>query len=299
MKIAVLSDNHGNIQALETVSDHIEAWQPDHVIFNGDVVNRGPKSLASWLMVQAKQQNDGWLMTRGNHEDYVLKHEKEEPNDSDYNILEVINQNSRWTYQQVKDHCPTIAALPDRVTLTAPDGSKLCTTHASIRGNRDCIFPEQTDEYTRQQIDATASVFVTSHIHHAYIKQIDETILVNTGSAGQHCYGETRASYAQIIWENGRWHATIIRLNYDMAATERDFYQSGFMDETGPVAHLIFHEWKTGQTILLDWRAQYLQAILNQEIDLETSVINTLAQYGLNGLVPRSQLHVGKNSGED
>jgi hypothetical protein len=122
----------------------------------------------------------------------------------------------------------------------------------------------------------------------AYVKQVDNTILVNTGSAGQHCYGETRASYAQVVWQNGRWHAETIYLNYDMAATERAFYQSGFMNETGPIAHLIFQEWKTAQTILPDWRNQYMQAVLGNEIDLETSVINTLAKYGLNGLTPRS-----------
>jgi predicted phosphodiesterase len=292
MKIAILSDNHGNLPALQTVIDHIETWQPDHVIFNGDAVNRGPNSLESWQIVQAKRQTNGWLMTRGNHEDYVLRHEKAEPDPNHTGIRAIINQNSRWTHQQVNGHCADMAALPDSVTLTAPDGSHLFATHASVHGNTDGIFPHCDDDTIRQQISPLPAVFVTSHIHNAYTKQIDETILVNTGSAGQHCYGDTRASYAQITWRNGRWHANIIRLNYDRATTERDFYQSGFMDETGPVAHLIFHEWRTAQTILPDWRVHFMQAVLADEINLETSILNTLSKYGINDLTPRSSLRV-------
>jgi len=281
MKIAILSDSHGNVPALKTVIEHIEAWQPNHIIFNGDVINRGPKSLESWRIVQAKRKNDGWLMTRGNHEDYILLHENEEPDATHTGIIAEINQNSVWTHQQVKAHCPEIATLPDDQIITAPDDSHIYITHASVRHNRDGIFPEQSETIISQQIDRNAAVFVTSHIHMAYTKQIGETLLVNSGSAGQHCWGDTRASYAQVTWQNGRWHAKIIRLTYDMVATERDYYQSGFMDETGPIAHLIFQEWKTGQVILPDWRDCYMQAVLTGEISLETSVYRTLNKYGI------------------
>lgn len=281
MKTAILSDNHGNVPALQTVIEHIEAWQPDHVIFNGDAVNRGPKSLESWQIVQAKRQQNGWLMARGNHEDYVLNHEKEDPHAIPVDYKTQINQNSRWTHRQLNGRSPELAALPLSHTLTAPDGSKLFATHASVRGNTDGIYPHHDDDTHRPQLTPLPAVFVTSHIHLAYIKQIDETFLVNTGSAGNHCYEETRASYAQVVWQNGRWHAKLIYLTYDMAATERDFYESGFLDETGPVAHLIFHEWKTGHVILPDWREHYLQAVLGGDIGLETSVIETLAKFGI------------------
>ena len=39
MKLAVLSDIHGNWPALEAVAADIDAWQPDLVVVNGDVVN--------------------------------------------------------------------------------------------------------------------------------------------------------------------------------------------------------------------------------------------------------------------
>ena len=41
MKIAILSDIHGNLPALEAVTADIQAWQPDRIIVDGDVVNPG------------------------------------------------------------------------------------------------------------------------------------------------------------------------------------------------------------------------------------------------------------------
>ena len=46
MKIAVFSDVQGNLAAFETVVEHIQAWRPDLVLMNGDLVNRGPSSSA-------------------------------------------------------------------------------------------------------------------------------------------------------------------------------------------------------------------------------------------------------------
>ncbi len=74
VKIAVLSDIHGNLPALEAVTEHLAAWRPDRVVVNGDTVNRGPFSLATWQFVQAQL---AWQLLKGIHEEYVIGHGKE------------------------------------------------------------------------------------------------------------------------------------------------------------------------------------------------------------------------------
>lgn len=279
MKIAVLSDIHGNLTAFQTVIDHIETWGPDITIINGDIVNRGPDSLRCWELAAHQQAAHGWRIIRGNHEDYILRHVGKTPNPEHVGIKADINQNSRWTHRQVNGYVADFAALPGGTSIIAPDGSELRTRHASMHSNQDAFFPDTEAQLVSQKIAPAPAVFVTSHIHVSYIRPIQSTLLVNCGSAGQHGGHDPRATYAQLTWQNGRWQAAIIRLNYDMAATERAFYESGFMDETGPIARVVFYEWKTAVALLPMWRAQYMDAVLSGEISLESSVHKFLESY--------------------
>ena len=72
MRIAVLSDIHGNLPALRTVIADIDAWSPDLVVVGGDIVNRGPRSGECLDVLVERQWADGWRLLRGNHEDFVL-----------------------------------------------------------------------------------------------------------------------------------------------------------------------------------------------------------------------------------
>ena len=54
MKIAILSDVHGNLPALTAVLEDIERWRADQVIVNGDLVSRGPYRLDCLRLLQAR-----------------------------------------------------------------------------------------------------------------------------------------------------------------------------------------------------------------------------------------------------
>ena len=55
IKLAVLSDIHGNWPALQAVAADIDGWGPDVVLVNGDVVNDGPSNLACWRYVARRR----------------------------------------------------------------------------------------------------------------------------------------------------------------------------------------------------------------------------------------------------
>jgi predicted phosphodiesterase len=266
MKLAVLSDIHGNLPALQTVANHIERWRPDYVIVNGDVINRGPKPLECLQFVNAKRQSHDWLVTHGNHEGYVLSHAGSTA------VPHTLHLPSYWTCQQLNGDVATIQNLPAHLGLMAPDGAELRVCHASMRGHRDGIYEDTAVSQVRQQIAPPPAVFCTGHIHQPFLRQVDDTLIVNVGSVGAPCDGDIRASYAQVEWVNGRWQAQIIRLDYDRQQTIKDFETSGFFDGCGPIAHLIYPEWLTAHMCVVPWRLQYETAVLAGEIDLATSV---------------------------
>jgi putative phosphoesterase len=270
MKLAVLADIHANYAALQTVVDHIETWRPDKVVVAGDIVNRGPRPVECLHFVQEKQCQHGWLTTRGNHEDYVIScgQPNAPSNGPEYDIFHT----GYWTYQQFNGNIEALEAMPFQESLKAPDGSEARITHASMRGNRDGIYPETTDEDLRQQIQPPPSLLCVGHTHRPLVRQIDETLVVNTGAAGLPFDGDPRASYAQLTWQQGGWSAKIIRLDYDRQQTEQDFYKSGFMEESGALAPLILNEFHTARSRLYQWAERYEAAVLDGEMTIEESV---------------------------
>ena len=271
MKLAVLSDIHSNIAALREVTGHIEAWKPDQVVVAGDLVNRGPRPLDCLRFVQEKQHSCGWLTLIGNHEEYVIKNTRVKVAENDPRFE--IHRSSYWTYQKLNYNVSALEAMPFKLSLSAPDGSEIRLTHASMRGTRAGIYWHTPDDAYPELIgQPQPPLFCVGHTHIPLIRRIDGTLVVNAGAAGLPFDGDRRASYAQLTWCKGRWDARIVRLDYDRQQAERDFEDSGFLDEAGPLARLMLVELRTAHSQLYQWTARYEKAVLAGEISMEQSV---------------------------
>ena len=276
MKVALLSDIHGNVPALRTVVEDIERFAPDHVIMNGDVVSRGPLSAPCLALLDGYRQGAAqWHFTRGNHEDYVSSHVGRPPT---YDRRFEIQRLSYWTYQQVgADRAAALKQWPAVVEL---DGG-LRATHAAMASNEQGVYADSADEVIRAQIAPPPRVFATGHIHVPYVRQVDETMVVNSGSVGTPFDGDLRASYARLALHDDGWRAEIVRLAYDRDATERDFRESGCLSDTGALTRIIFREWKFGRPMTRTYLRRYNAAILAGEITAEVAVDRFLAEEGL------------------
>ena len=277
MKLAVLADIHANLPALQTVLDHVERWQPDHVVVAGDTVNRGPRPAECLNIVLSKQLQQGWLTVIGNHEEYVISQSKPDAPRSGPKF-EVV-RNSYWTYQQLGGEVSALTAMPFKIGLPSPDGAGPVTVaHSSMRGTRDGIFPETKDERLRKQIDPQASLFCVGHTHRPLVRMIDRTLVVNVGSVGLPFDGDYRAGYAQLTWRPDGWRAEIIRLDYDRESTDQDMLTTGYLDDAGPLAQLIRVELRAARSLLFDWTMRYQAQVLAGELSMEESVQKFLAE---------------------
>lgn len=270
MKVAVLSDIHGNLPALEAVAAHIEQWAPDITVVNGDVVNRGPRPRACWEFVQVQQEAAGWRLVRGNHEQFVAKWlDPERPRSG---VLFEMYLASFWTYRLLGPLARLIPSLPAQEQLVGPAGGEVRITHGSMRGDRDGIYPETAAAELAQQIKPAPAVFCTAHTHRPLVRQLNGTLVINSGSAGTTFDGDVRASYAQLTWRQGRWHGRIVRLPYDRDQTARDFVESGFLEEGGALVRIFFEEWQQARPMVNQWAQRYEAGVVAGEIGLAASV---------------------------
>ncbi len=278
MKLAVLADIHGNLPALEAVSADIARWRPDIVAVGGDIVNRGPCSLACLRFVEQRRADNDWRVIRGNHEDYVIS-VAHDPGERQ-GIEGAIRRNVRWAADQLGPAVATLAALPDQISLVTPDGGEARIVHASMRHNRDNILATTPDDELRQQIAPPADLLVVGHTHRPLIRRIDATLVVNVGSVGMPFDGDTRACYGRMEWHGGEWRAEIVRITYDRERTDRDFVTSGYLDESGPVARLVYDEFRTAWPRIYTWVARYREPVLAGVLSVEESINQLLADCG-------------------
>lgn len=282
MKIAILSDVHGNLPALQAVLADIERWQPERVIVAGDVVNRGPCSRLCLELIQAQVGNAGWEFLRGNHEDYLLHAASPEFPKSGA-ALEYLRAPS-WSYQQdVRELVTDLASLPYQTKLHAPDGSRLMVMHGSLKGTRAGISPETDAAKLEELTDPNVDVFVCGHTHRAFQRflQRGEKLqrIVNIGSVGLPFDGDPRAGYGQLIWQGGRWTSRQIRLEYDQQAAESLFWETGYLEGAGPLARVILRELQLAQPMLSSFDARFGKAILGEKISMEAAVNEWLAGF--------------------
>ncbi|KAA6186571.1 metallophosphoesterase family protein [Thiohalocapsa marina] len=270
MKVAVFSDVQANLPAMEEALAHIDAWGPDMVVMAGDLVNRGPDSLGCLMLFDQRRRASGWLPVNGNHEVWVLRCGVEPP----VSVGERdIRRFTDFAWRQVAEHADLLRDWPDHLCLHPPGAAAwLHVTHGTMAGNRDGITPNTSDESLAGKLPEGVALFVSGHTHRPHQRRTQDMDVVNVGSVGSPFDGDPRGSYGQFTWQGGRWHSRIVRFAYDRARAERDFEDSGFLDEGGPLAHLIFREWRDARLLMGGWRRQYERLVYAGEIGLQDSI---------------------------
>lgn len=274
MKLAVLSDVHGNLPALEAVAEDLLRWRPDRIVVNGDLINRGPNSRACLQLLQREFPTIELL--KGNHEDFVLScgQRDDDPAHPSFDLRRF----AHWTHAQLGEALHEIAQWRDHLDETVIEGATLHITHASRRGKRDGISPRTRDDELPEKLGERRTLFVTSHTHKPLIRPFDGTLIVNTGSVGSPSDHDPRAAYGRIEFDGSTWHAKIVRLAYDQARALHDFEESGFIEQGGPLTRLMREELRHARVFVGPWNERYLHAVQEGAIDVASAVQQFLSE---------------------
>jgi predicted phosphodiesterase len=221
-RVAVFSDVHGNLPALETTLTDIERRGPwQRIVAAGDHCLSGPEPAQALSRVLAAATD----VLKGNTDRDIVDSGASDPELGDKKRAAIA-----WTREQLGEHgIATLDQLPFEARVTAPDGSSLLVVHANPRDLDQHIFPDMPLEQLRPLIDGVeADILAFGHLHIPFRRTVGTLRLFNIASCGAPRDGDRRATWGEFSWQAGRgWRGYIHRLAYDYGETVLRMLSSG------------------------------------------------------------------------
>ncbi|MFN8382787.1 MAG: metallophosphoesterase family protein [Anaerolineales bacterium] len=178
MRIAFISDIHGNFTALQAVLADIKKYGVDQTICLGDTISLGPQPVET--LNALKELNSIYIM--GNHDEAILDPERA----PDLEITEHLVPDLYWCRDRLsQDNFEFLKSFHETHSITFPNGIELLAFHGSPVSTTDIIqattSPELLDEYFAGQ---SASVFIGGHSHIQMLRRYGKKLILNSGSVG-------------------------------------------------------------------------------------------------------------------
>ncbi len=221
MRLAIVSDIHGNLTALEAVIADLKTTSPDLVVQGGDLVVGGPRPAEvidrirelRWAGVVGNTDEVLWAPEK--FEEQVERAPKLRP------LLEIIFHDFAATRDLIgEERMRWLQALPRELR-----NQGLLLLHASPGDLWQAPMPDcEEQKLLATYGGAGAAIVVYGHIHRPYVRQAPGFVVANSGSVGTPYDGDPRASY--LLIEDG--NVTIRRVEYDVEAEIRYLLSSGY-----------------------------------------------------------------------
>jgi predicted phosphodiesterase len=229
MRVAVVSDIHGNLAALETVLAAVDADAPDELWCLGDLVGYGARPTECCETIAARAR----LCLAGNHDLAVV---------GKIDLLDFSGEAgvaARWTREVLSTTAR--AYLEGLEPVGSADGVSLF--HASARDPVwEYVLSDEAAEATLELTDTP--LVLVGHSHAALQVSLRDGVLdgglapagteldlaegrflLNPGSVGQPRDGDPRAAY--LLLDLGAGWASFHRIEYDVARTQAEILEAG------------------------------------------------------------------------
>ena len=209
MRVAVLSDIHGNLVALGAVlADLAAQGGADALAIAGDLCLDGPRPREVLERVRAL---DCPVVQGNTDRDLAAATLKDEP------LI-------AWTREQIgTEGIAYLGALPFSHRIVAPDGrSVLLIVHANPQ-NQDQhlppLAPEQQIAPLLADLPPEVTTIVFGHLHLPYVRDVGRLRLIDIASVGLPKDGDRRAGYGLLTWTGAGWLCEQRRVEYPVEET--------------------------------------------------------------------------------
>jgi predicted phosphodiesterase len=223
MRLAILSDIHGNPLALDAALADIQSQgEIDAYWVLGDFAGIGYDPVTPLERVAALPHAS---FTRGNTDRYVVTEDLPVPLEKvrqEPTLLPDVVEAARsfsWTrgYVTAAGRLDWLSNLPLEVRLTLPDGTRLLGVHASPgRDDGPGILPEHGDEELEQRLaGCEADLVIVGHTHVPLDRWVGGIHVVNLGSISNPVTAGLQATYAILEAGEKGYSVQVRRVDYD------------------------------------------------------------------------------------
>lgn len=250
MRIALISDIHGNLVSLNNVLADIQTQQVDDIIFLGDLATLGPQPREAVASIRAL--NCQCVM--GNHDMFLFDPAAMQAYSQDAWVGKAV----AWCKAQLStDDLSFIRSFKPFLQISLDpnneEASRLFCFHGSPRSNIDKILSTTPSKKLKKLFKGyQAAVFAGGHTHVQMIRQHKGTLIMNAGSVGQpfaqSSFKHTPcvlpwAEYAIIGWHEGALNIDLRRVPIDLQAVKQAAIESDL-----PAKHAWIDNWQANGT---------------------------------------------------
>jgi putative phosphoesterase len=221
VRIALISDIHGNLVSLEATLADIDRQGVDEIICLGDVATLG----AQPNEVIARLQRLGCRTVLGNHDSFLIGKDDISRYTDQPEVLEMVDWCRGKLSSAELDYLRTFEPLFE---VSLGDGLSMLCFHGSPRSNTEVILATTPNEELAESLAGhEATIMVGGHTHIQMLRRYFDTLIVNPGSVGAPFWqmppvGRLRilpwAAYGIIECLDGVLHVDLRRIPVDLTA---------------------------------------------------------------------------------
>lgn len=220
MRLALLSDIHGNPIALDAVLADVEAQGGvDGYLVLGDLVAIGHDPVA---VLERLTSLPDVQFTRGNTDRYVVTGDRPSVLPADQAALIEVAHSFAWTqgYVTAAGWFDWLVGLPPELRRELPDGTVLLGVHAAPGSDEGAgLNPTQSDaQLSAVLAGCGAGLVFAGHTHWPMDRALDGVRAVNLGSVSNPWAADLRASYVLLEAGPSGYEVRSRRVDYDRQA---------------------------------------------------------------------------------
>ncbi len=229
-RVAIITDIHGNLPALEASLETIEQIGVDALYCGGDLVGYGPQPNEVCALIEERA-----IPTIYGNYDYAIARELEDCGCAyvTRHDRELGQQSIAWTLAHTDQHSKDfMRELPFDLRFELGE-QRVRLVHGSPRKVNEYLFEDKAARtFERIAAGADCDVLVFGHTHKPWIHEYGGVLFVNCGSVGKPKDGDPRAGFALLELDDaGEVKASIERVPYDADAVAREVEAAGLPGE--------------------------------------------------------------------